>query len=139
MASKSAPLSIRLSPALHEHVEREARMAKRSKGSIVEELAEEALRMRRFPGIGFRELPPYRRAWVVGTPLDVWEVVKLARGLGPSELSEHFNVSAAQLRVALAYYEDHPDEIDDRIAANERPLEELQRLYPEIDTIVIDD
>lgn len=70
-ARKSRPFSIRLSQTTDRFVEAEARRTKRSKGAIVEALTEEAARMRRFPGIGFRDEDANRRAWMIGTGLDV--------------------------------------------------------------------
>jgi hypothetical protein len=45
---------MRLSKRLEALVDREARRTGRSRGAIIEALADEALRMRLFPGIAFR-------------------------------------------------------------------------------------
>jgi hypothetical protein len=50
-------------------VDREARRTGRSRGAIVEALAEEAIRTRLFPGVSFRGVDWDRRAWVIGTAL----------------------------------------------------------------------
>lgn len=50
----TVPFSVRLSTALDSAVTEEARRTKRSKGAVLEALAEEAMRARRFPGIAFR-------------------------------------------------------------------------------------
>jgi hypothetical protein len=47
---------------------------------------------------------------------------------GESELSE------SQVRLALAYYDSHSDEIDEAIAENRRPLDDLVEQYPFITT-----
>ena len=73
MASKSQPFSMRLSLVTDELVTREAKRTRRSKGAVVESLAEEALRTRRFPGIAFRGADWNRRPWVIGTALDATE------------------------------------------------------------------
>ena len=75
MATKSAPFSMRLSKRMEALVDVEARRTGRSKGAIVEALAEEALRMRLFPGIAFKGADWERRAWIIGTALDVWQIV----------------------------------------------------------------
>jgi len=54
MANTAAPFSIRLSKGLDAAVADEARRTKRSKGAVLESLADEAMRLRRFPGIAFR-------------------------------------------------------------------------------------
>ena len=54
----------------------EAKRTKRSKGSVVESLAEEALKARLIPGVAFRGDDYKRRAWLIGTSLDVWQVIE---------------------------------------------------------------
>ncbi len=98
---------------------------------MVEELAEEAAKMRLFPGIGFRGRPG--RAWVIGSGLDVWEIVELARSYRDDAAhlrASHPLVSDRHLRLVRAYAERFSDEIEDLLEANSRPLEELRALYP---------
>lgn len=128
---------MRLSPLTDELVTREARRTRRSKGAVVEALAEEALRTRRFPGIAFRGSDWDRRPWVIGTALDVWEIVAASRAYdSAAAMADATDLTEAQVRLALAYHEAHPDEIDAAIAENERSLDDLRREYPTIDTIV---
>lgn len=129
--AKSKPFTMRLTAETDAWVEREARRTQRSKGAIVEALAEEAARMRRFPGIAFRGPEYARRAWLYGTALDVWEVIEAYRDVGSIEgLLEVSDVPERQIRLALAYYEHYPDEIDRAIAENQAPEEALHTLYP---------
>ncbi len=81
-ATKSTPLSIRLSRESYEAAREIARQTSRPLGSIVSELAEEAIRMRRFPGIVFAGPPGNRRARIAGTGPDIWEVVLTHRSCG---------------------------------------------------------
>jgi uncharacterized protein (DUF433 family) len=131
-ASKSRPFSIRLSQTTNRFVEAEARRTKRSKGAIVEALTEEAARMRRFPGIGFRDEDANRRAWVIGTGLDVWELIEMLQDYGSVErlLDDHEHLTRRAVELAQAYYASYPEEIDEKIADNRRPLSELRELYP---------
>jgi hypothetical protein len=139
MARKSEPFSMRLSERMDQFVTAEARRTRRSKGAVVESLAEEALRMRRFPGIAFRGAGWDRRAWVMGTALDVWEIVGQLRAFGSlEEATAATHLSEQQLELAVAYHREFPDEIDQMIAENERPLDELQREFPTFETIVLD-
>src|SRR5919201_3705742 len=95
-ATKSKPFSIRLSQPTDRFVEAEARRTKRSKGAVVEALTEEAARLRRFPGSGFRGEEPYREAWVIGTGLDVWELIQMLQDFDDSIeqlLADHANVT----------------------------------------------
>jgi hypothetical protein len=136
---KSQPFSIRLSPLTDEMVSREARRTRRSKGAVVEMLAEEALRTRRFPGIAFRGSDWIRRPWVIGTALDVWEIVAASRRFASArEMAANTDLGEPQIRLALAYYEEFPEEIDEAMRENEASLQRLQRQFPTIDTLVAD-
>jgi uncharacterized protein (DUF433 family) len=128
---KGEPFSIRLSKPTDRFVADEARRTRRSKSAIVEALTEEAARMRRFAGIGFRGPDSSREAWVIGTALDVWEIVEAYRDFGSvGRMLEETDLSERQLRLALAYAEAYPDEIERALAENRRPLEEFRHLYP---------
>ncbi len=105
MATKSAPFSMRLSKRMEALVDREAQRTGRSRGAIVEALAEEALRMRLFPGIAFRGVDWERRAWVIGTALDVWQIVDAHRDIGSLEqMAAGGSANERQIRLALDYY-----------------------------------
>jgi uncharacterized protein (DUF433 family) len=135
MAAKSKPFSIRISPGTEKLIVAEARRTHRSKGAVVEALAEEALRTRIFPGIAFRGDDWDRRPWVIGTAFDVWQVIDAHRDLGSVEamVAEGSSLSERQIRLALAYYERFPEEIDEAIALQRRPLAQLRAEYPFID------
>jgi uncharacterized protein (DUF433 family) len=135
MAAKSRPFSIRVSVDVDELVAAEAKRTRRSKGAVLEALAEEALRARMFPGIAFRGEDWDRRPWVIGTAFDVWQIVDAYRDLGSAErIVAEGNLSERQVRLALAYAERFPEEIEEAIARNRRPLSQLQAEYPFIDT-----
>jgi hypothetical protein len=134
MAAKSKPFSIRVSPATEELIAAEAKRTHRSKGAVIEGLAEEALRARMFPGIAFRGEDWDRRPWMIGTALDVWQVIDAHRDLGSVEAMVTVgNLSERAIRLALAYYERFPEEIDEAVALNRRPLAQLRARYPFID------
>ncbi len=85
---------------------------------MVAELLEEAVRMRRVPGVAFADGPAGRRAVVEGTGLDIWEVIAAWRAGGDSYefLRQSYPwLADAQLRAALDYYEVYPKEIDARL------------------------
>jgi uncharacterized protein (DUF433 family) len=134
--AKAAPFSMRLSESTDRLVTEEARRSRRTKGAVVEALAEEALSTRRFPGIAFRGSDWNRRAWVIGTALDVWEIAAASRSYAtPGEMSAATDLTESQIRLALAYYVEFPEDVDAAIAENERPLSVLQRQYPTINTL----
>ena len=76
-----------------------------------------------YPGIVFRDGPAGRRAALAGGP-DVWELIDTLKGTGRSgekaieATAEWGNVAPAQVRLALRYYADFRDEIEERIEFN---------------------
>lgn len=131
MATKSAPVSVRISKSLEALIDSEARRTGRSRSAVLEALAAEALRMRLFPGIAFRGADWERRAWVIGTALDVWQIVDAHRDIGSVEaMAAGGAASERQIRLALAYYDRFPEEIDAAIAENRRPIEQLRDELP---------
>ncbi|HYM54518.1 MAG TPA: hypothetical protein VES97_04090 [Solirubrobacteraceae bacterium] len=131
MATKSAPFSMRLSKPMEELVDIEARRTGRSRGAVVEALADEALRMRLFPGVAFRGTDWDRRAWVIGTALDVWQIVDAYRDMGSLEhMVEGGAANERQIQLALAYHERFSGEIDAAIAENRRTIEQLKDEFP---------
>ena len=128
---KSRPFSIRLSETTDRFVTAEAQRTRRSKGAIVEALTEEAARTRRFPGIGFRGEDAAREAWIVSSGLDMWEIIQMLQDFGSVErLVDEADLDPRVVALAQAYYESYPDQIDEAIAENRRPLAELRELYP---------
>lgn len=128
---KGGPLTIRLSPGTERLVRAEARLRRRSTSAIVEAFTEETARTRRFPGIGFRGEDARRRAWVFGSGLDAWEIAQMVDEFGSVErLTSETHLSEPQVRLALAYRAEFPDEIDAAIEENRRPVDELRGLYP---------
>lgn len=128
---KGEPFSIRLSRSTQRLVEAEAKRTRRSKSAIVESFTEEAARVRRFPGIGSRGDDVNRVAWVIGTGLDAWEVIEMLEDFGSVErLVKDSHLTAANVRLAMAYRDAYPDEIKDAIAENRRSPEEWAELYP---------
>ena len=129
--SRSQPFSIRLGETAGLLVAEEARRSGRSRNAVVEELAEEAAKERLYPGLGFRGTP--RRAWVIGTGLDVWEIVELLRSYDGDQAAlcaNHALVGERHLRLVRAYAERFPGEIERFWDAARRSLDETVALYP---------
>jgi len=100
---------------------------------MLEALADEALRMRRFPGIGFVGPEHDRRAYLSGTGLEVWEVVELYGDYGEEGrklMLEAHPLTTRQLEVALAYRREYPEEIGWHVRENDRTPEEWYGMYP---------
>src|SRR5262245_30042854 len=128
---KAQPFNIRLHLDDDRFVAEEARRLKRPRGALVQEYVSEAIRTRRYPGIAFRGDDYRRRAWVIGTGLDVWEIVALMNDFADErKLAQEYELAPGQIRIALAYYQEFPEEIDDLVARGRRSEEELARRYP---------
>lgn len=128
---KTQPFSIRLGERANLLVSEEARRSGRSRSVVVEELAEEAAKTRLHPGIAFRGRP--RRAWVIGSGLDVWEIVELLGSYGDDVaalIADHPLLTDRHVRIARAYTTQFEDEITLLLDENRRPLSELASLYP---------
>ena len=129
--AKSKPFTMRLSQETDVWIEHESRRTHRSKGAVVEALTEEGVRMRRFRGVAFRGPEHDRRAWVIGTAFDVWELITGYRDFGSLDrvLAES-DITELQLQLALRYAETYPDEIERALEANRLMSEQAMLLYP---------
>ena len=133
-ARKGEPFSVRFSLPTDHLVEDEARRTRRSKSAIVEALTEEAVRTRRFAGIGFRGEDAARRPWVIGSGLDVWEIAQMLEAFGSIEsLVDQTHLNERHVNLALAYRDSYPDEIAQALAENSRSTEQWRELYPFIE------
>jgi len=93
----------------------------RSFADAVKVLTEEAIKMREFPDVAFRNGPTGRRASLRGG-LDIWEILEpyVLWDKDWSILRDSYpHLSDATLRSALRYYQNYPDEIEARIALNQ--------------------
>lgn len=125
------PTSFRLSSELLSRLEEEAAAGGVTVSALVSELLDEGLRVRRFPGVAFRDGPAGRRAGLVGGP-DVWEVIRdvlATAGRGEAKVrrvAADAGLDPAQVRLAIDYYAAFPAEIDARLAAEERAGAQLR-------------
>jgi hypothetical protein len=95
-------------------------------------LAEETARMKLFPGIAFRGAKGERRAYVVGTGFDVSQIVDAERTFDLAQSMVGGDGAAAErhVRLALAYYERFPEEIEAAIAAHAHEPAESDEGFP---------
>lgn len=117
-----------------------------SASSAMSLLLDEALRMHEHPGIFFQDGPAGRRAKVIGGP-DVWEIVRAAQATAKDkkfssvhdlihELALAYGPDERQIQIALTYYSHFPDEVDARIAEDERATDELMRAQEAMRTML---
>lgn len=127
------PTSFRLPEDLLARIEEQARAEGTSVSGLVSSMLDEAVKIRRFPGIVYRPGPTGRRAAVAGGP-DVWELVRAVkettgrRERRITSVAKELGVSSAALRLAIDFYTAFPAEIDERIAEDERAAERVREL-----------
>ena len=127
------PTSFRLPEELLRRLDEEAASRGASVTTVVATILDEGIKTSRFPGIIYRDGPTGRRAAVLGGP-DVWEIVRAIPGApGKGErrinlLADQLSLPPARIRLAIDFYAAFPEEIDERIAADERAAARLRQL-----------
>jgi hypothetical protein len=87
---------------------------------LITRYVDEGMRMEDHPGIVFRSGPAGRRAALAAGP-DVWEVIRVVRnveGTGEAavrEAAEWLSLAREQVDIAVRYYSEYGDEIDEWI------------------------
>ena len=125
---------IRVPEPLAGEIGKEAARRAKSWSAVAAELLDEAVRMRRAPGIVFADGPTGRRAVVAGTGMDVWEIVAAWRA-GDQDFdqlqADYSWLGLPALKAALGYYQLYPQEIDARLAREaEWTAERVRRELP---------
>jgi len=74
------------------------------------------------PLVRFAEGPAGRRARILGTGKDVWEVIAVVRDNGGdvAEAARYLEMPLGLVQAAVTYYGAYPDEIDQWIDLNEQ-------------------
>ena len=108
--------SFRFTEATLSRLEARAHEIRETRTGLAERYVEEGLRMDEHPGIGFADGPAGRRAVVLGTGLDVWEIVATVRqqATGSTEAAARYlEVPTGVVRAAVRYYAAFAAEIED--------------------------
>ncbi|MGH3030490.1 MAG: DUF433 domain-containing protein [Gaiellaceae bacterium] len=107
-------MSFRLDPRTLDRLKQRSREVGAAQATLAERYIEEGIRIDEHPGIYFREGGPGRRPALLGTRLDVAQIVETLRQNENSveETAEYLDVPAAQVETAVRYYADYKDEID---------------------------
>lgn len=124
-------LSMRVPPDVLQGIEREARRVGRPPTALAADLLNEALVMRLYPGVGFRDGATGRRPSLLGRRVDVHQVVQSVRAARGSveEVAADLDVPAGAVRSAMEYYADHRAEIDRRIELDSEQAGEAERRW----------
>ena len=125
--------TMRLRRSLRKDLETTAVRTRRSVADVAQELLDEALRMRKCPGIYFADEPSGRTAKIGGTGLGVWEVVRdFSRDQDLDRIRQRFpQLSQAQVTAALMYYARYREDVQSKIDANTALTPEaIEKHYP---------
>ena len=122
----SHPLSLRLADATLDRLGARARRAHTPPRTLAQRYVEEGLRMDDHPLIRFADGPAGRRARLIGTGKDVWEVIAVVRDNGgdAAEAAEYLDMPLGLVQAAVAYYGAYRDEIDEWISLNDEDARE---------------
>lgn len=136
----SKVMSLRLKDDQVERLQRAARRLGRSPSEAAALLIEEALRVRDFPFIEFRDSPVGRQAYVQGTRLAVWQVAWLAQHFGreADQIAAHLELPAVGIAAALRYAAAYPSEIEAALADQTRAAADLSHLIPNLEVVDLD-
>jgi uncharacterized protein (DUF433 family) len=127
----SQPLSVRLNDATISRLGARARRVHMPPRTLAQRYVEEGLRMDEHPLIRFADGPAGRRARVVGTGKDVWEVIAVVRDNGGDAAgsARYLEIPLGLVQAAIAYYGAYSTEIDQQIEVNEQESAEAHAAY----------
>lgn len=129
-------MSLRLDDELRRRLAETADADRTSVTALVEQFVREGLAVAEHPGIMFKPGPSGRRAALAGGP-DVWEIASALRQTSGTEseriaaLADEFGIAERQVVIALNYAAAYRAEIDAQVRANDRALEEAERVAAE--------
>lgn len=120
------PLSLRLPEATLERLGARARGRSVAPRTLAQRYVEEGLRSDEHPLIRFADGPAGRRARLLGTDLDVWELIAVVRDNDGDErgAAEYLEIPLGLAQAAIAYYGAYTSEIDEWIELNARERDE---------------
>lgn len=121
------PLAFRVRPETAERLQQHAHEVGETQTALVERYVEEGLRRDQHPLVYFREGAVGRRPALVGTRLDVWQVVETIRQNGNSieAAAAYLGLAPEKVEACFRYYADYQQEIDDW-AARARAIAERE-------------
>jgi uncharacterized protein (DUF433 family) len=127
----SQPLSVRLNDATLTRLGNRAKRAHLPPRTLAQRYVEEGLRMDEHPLIRFSDGPAGRRARLVGTGKDIWEIIATVRDNdgNPAETARYLEIPLGLIQAAISYYGTYTAEIDQLIDLNEQETDEAQAAY----------
>jgi len=127
----TSPLSVRLSDATIARLGRHAQRVHLAPRTLAQRYVEEGLRMDEHPLVRFAEGPAGRRARLMGTGKDVWEVIATVRDNGGdiAEAARYLEIPLGLVQAAVTYYGAYTDEIDQWIEVNAQEAAEVHAAW----------
>jgi uncharacterized protein (DUF433 family) len=106
--------SIRVATPVFEQLERRTAEVNESRNALAERYIAEGVKMDEHPDIYFRDGTMGRRAAIIGTRLDVWQVMETVRNSqnSPDEAADYLGIPVAKVRAAVRYYAVNRGEVD---------------------------
>jgi len=127
----SQPLSLRLGEGTVERLRTRAARVHVPPRTLAQRYVEEGLRMDEHPLVRFADGPAGRRARLVGTGSDVWEVIAAVKDNDGdvAATAEYLRMPLGLVQAAVVYYGAFPAEIDEWIERNEREAAEAHTAW----------
>ncbi len=127
----SQPLSLRLPAATLERLSTQAQRRRIPPRTLAQRYVEEGLRIDDHPLVRFADGPAGRRPRLVGSGLEVWEVIAVVRDNGGDvrAAADYVELPLGLIQAAVTYYGAYPEEVDDWIAANQRDSQEAHAAW----------
>lgn len=114
--------TITVSEQIYTALQRQATRSRKPMNALVESWLKQHLDLGRYPELEWRQGPGGWRVGIKGTAIDVYTVVGYScAGHSPQEIASELLplLSLEQVRAALRYYAEYPDEIDQILAEGE--------------------
>ena len=126
-----APFSARFSRSTLAHLRERADRAGTAQTALAERYIEEGVRMDEHPLIYFRDGAAGRRPTLMGTRLDIWQVIETIRQNNNSvaEAAEYLRLPDSHVEACVAYYIAYEAEIDEWTAHEHHAAEEAENSW----------
>jgi uncharacterized protein (DUF433 family) len=127
----SSSLSVRLSEATISRLGTHARRLHLPPRTLAQRYVEEGLRMDEHPLLRFADGPAGRRARLIGTGKDVWEVIATVRDNDgdTEETARYLEIPLGLVQAAVTYYGAYREEIDEWIDINAQEAAEAHAAW----------
>jgi uncharacterized protein (DUF433 family) len=131
MRYMSQPLSLRLPEATVARLGAHASRRGLAPRTLAQRYVEEGLRIEEHPLVRFMDGVAGRRPRLVGTAVDVWEVIAVVRDNDGdvAATADYLEVPLGLVQAAVTYYGAYADEIDEWIELNRRASQQAHSAW----------